>query len=168
MKCAITIISLVVLTSFSAYSQGPTKQTVNVLALDQAVAKHKGLDDIYSRFADGYKTLDSALVANLYTESAAYLPPGGDVMIGRQNITKTFADFFDSVKQRKGRLQISFRIVQRQVDKDLAYDVGIYTLTSFNEKGEASSGRGKFVVVAKRDEDRIWRFQVDGYSDMPK
>lgn len=168
MKYTIAIISLFVLSSFSAYSQSPTKQTINALTLEQGVVSHKGLDDIYIRFAEGYKTLDPAAVANLYTENATYLPPEGDVMKGRQNIAKSFVGFFDSVKQRKGRLQISFRIVQRQVDTNLAYDVGIFTLTSFNEKGESSTGSGKFVVVAKRGEDGIWRFQVDGYSDMPK
>jgi uncharacterized protein (TIGR02246 family) len=167
MKYVIAIIVLV-LGSFSAYSQSPAKQIVNVLTLEQGVVSHKGLDDIYLRFAEGYKTLDPAAVANLYTENAAYLPPGGDVMKGRQNIAKSFVGFFDSVEQRKGRLQISFRIVQRQVDTKLAYDVGIYTLTSFNDKGESTAGSGKFVVVAKRGEDGIWRFQVDGYSDMPK
>jgi ketosteroid isomerase-like protein len=64
-------------------------------------------------------------------------------------------------------LEISFRIVQRQVDKNLAYDVGVYTLTSFNQKGESSKDSGKFVVVARREKDDSWRFQVDGYSALP-
>src|SRR5688572_3802359 len=122
MKYSIAIVAFFVLSSFSAYSQSPTKQPTNVLALEQGVALHKGLDDIYIRFAEGYKTLDSAAVAALYTENAAYLPPVGNVMTGRQNIAKSFVDFFDSVKQRKGRLQISFRIIQRQADTNLAYD----------------------------------------------
>lgn len=168
MKYAIAVITLIFLGSFSAYSQSPTILRINVLTLEPGVASHKGLDDIYISFADGYRKLDSAAVADLYTETAAYLPPEGDVMKGRQNIAKSFVGFFDSVKQRKGRLQISFRILQRQVDKNLAYDVGIFTLTSFNEKGESTKGSGKFVVVAKRGGDDIWRFQVDGYSDMPK
>jgi ketosteroid isomerase-like protein len=65
-------------------------------------------------------------------------------------------------------MEISFRIAQRQVEQNFAYDVGIYTLTSFNDKGEARTSKGKFMVVAKREKDGVWRFQVDGYNDLPK
>lgn len=138
------------------------------LILESNVAPHEGIDDVYRRFSEGYRKLDAALVANLYTETAAYLVPGDEVLIGRQKVLKNFSGFFDSVKKQNGKLEISFRILQRQVDKNLAYDVGIYTLTSFNEKGESRSGSGKFVVVARRENGGIWRFQVDGYNDLPK
>jgi uncharacterized protein (TIGR02246 family) len=138
------------------------------LVLEQGVAPHKGLDTVYRRFIEGYKKLDAASVANLYSETAAYLAPQSNIQIGRQKVSGIFASFFDSVRQKNGRLEISFHVVQRQVEKNLAYDVGIYTLTSFNEKGESSKGTGKFVVVATRGKGDIWRFQVDGYSDLPK
>jgi uncharacterized protein (TIGR02246 family) len=138
------------------------------LVLDEGVAAHKGLDDIYARFSEGYKKLDPAAVANLYTETAAYLVPGQEMDIGRPKVLEGFTKFFDSVKQRNGRLEISFRVVQRQVEQSLAYDVGIFTLTSFDEKGEPRASKGKFVVVAKPEKDGVWRFQVDGYNNLPK
>lgn len=136
--------------------------------LDQGVAPHEGLDGIYRRFNEGYKTLDPAAVANLYSETAAYLAPGKKIEIGRARVLATFTEFFDSVRQKNGRLEISFRILQRQAEQNLAYDVGVYTLTWFSDKGEAHTSKGKFVVVAKREKDGVWRFQVDGYSDLPK
>lgn len=136
--------------------------------LDEGVASHEGLDGIYRRFAEGYKKLDAAAVANLYTETAAYLAPGNEIEIGRTKVLETFTKMFDSVRQRNGRMEISFRIAQRQAEQDLAYDVGIYTLTSFNDKGEARTSKGKFMVVGKREKDGVWRFQVDGYNDLPK
>ena len=135
---------------------------------DEGVAPHDGLDAIYRRFSDGYKKLDPAAVANLYTETAAYLVPGTEIEIGRAKILASFTKFFDSVKQRNGRLEISFQIVQRQAEQTLAYDVGIYTLTSFSDNGESRTSKGKFFVVAKPDKDGVWRFQVDGYNDLPK
>jgi ketosteroid isomerase-like protein len=96
------------------------------------------------------------------------LAPDDNIKIGRREVAKIFTGFFDSVKQRNGRLEISFRILQRQVDTNLAYDVGIYTLTSFNQKGEANQDSGKFVVVARRKKGDLWKFQVDGYSSLPK
>lgn len=140
----------------------------NSPVLDEGVAAHEGLDEIYRRFSEGYKKLDPATVANLYTETAAYLAPRKEIEIGRAKVLASFSEFFDSVRQKNGRLEISFRIAQRQAEQNLAYDVGIYSLTSFNDKGEARTSKGKFMVVGKREKDGVWRFQVDGYNDLPK
>ncbi len=164
---AVTIAAFVFLTCPSTAAQ-ISNTTESALVLEQGVAPHKGLDEIYRRFSEGYKKLDAASVAELYSETAAYLAPGENIQTGRQKILDNFSSFFNSIKQRNGRADISFRIVQRQVDKNLAYDVGIYTLTSFNEKDEPSKDSGKFVVVAIREKGGVWRFQVDGYSDLPR
>jgi hypothetical protein len=50
--------------------------------------------------------------------------------------------------------------------RGLAYDVGIYTIRQFAGGKEVGTGAGKFVVVAVREKDGRWRFQVDGYSDL--
>jgi len=167
MKSVLQVIAIaifVILSCPSTFAQTSKNVVESSLVLEQGVAPHKDLDEIYRRFSEGYKKLDAASVANLYSETVAYLPPGSNIQIGRQKVLETFNGFFDSVRRGKGRLEIYFHIMQRQVDKNLAYDVGIYTLTSFNEKGETSRDRGKFVVVAKREKGNIWRFQVDGYS----
>jgi uncharacterized protein (TIGR02246 family) len=164
----IAIGSAVVLTCLAPSGLAAENAVATSPVLDEGVAPHNGLDEIYRGFAEGYKKLDPALVANLYTETAAYLAPGQNLDIGRQKVLETFTKFFDSVRQRNGRMEISFRIAQRQVDQSLAYDVGIYTLTSFNEKGEPRTSKGKFMVVAKPEKDGVWRFQVDGYNDLPK
>lgn len=142
---------------------GPDKK----LVLDSGVAAHRGLDAVYGKFSEGYLKLDPKLVGGLYTQSASYLVPGQNIKNGRGSIEADFASFFDSVRKDNGKLDISFRITQRKVDRTLAYDVGIYTLTSTDAKGKSSIGRGKFVVVAVKEKGDIWRFQVDGYSDLP-
>lgn len=163
------VVSLFLLNCSLASAQATdSKQESPQLVLEQGVSEHKGLDDVYRRFSEGYKKLDAQMVANLYSETAAYLAPGTNIEIGRPKVLENFAGFFDSVRRRNGRVDISFRIVQRQVDKNLAYDVGVYTLTSFNDKGEPRSSSGKFVVVAKREPNDTWRFQVDGYNDLPR
>jgi len=157
------------LAAMAVVGGGATLATAqNSPVLDEGVAPHDGLDAIYRRFSEGYKKLDGAAVANLYTETAAYLAPGNEIEIGRAKVSETFTKMFESVRQRNGRLEISFRIAQRQAEQSLAYDVGIYTLTSFNDKGEARTSKGKFFVVAKPEKDGVWRFQVDGYNDLPK
>lgn len=167
-KRLIAVAAFIFLSCLTASAQTSNNVVEDSLVLEQGVAPHKRLDEIYRRFSEGYKKLDAASVVNLYSETAAYLAPGSNIQIGRQKVSEIFTGFFDSVKKRKGRLEISFRIAQRQVDKNFAYDVGIYTLTSFNEKGESSKDSGKFIVVAKREKSDIWRFQVDGYNALPK
>ena len=164
----IAIGSLVLLTGLPASGLAADNAAASSPILDEGVAPHTGLDEIYRRFSDGYKKLDPAAVANLYTETAAYLQPGKEIEIGRGKVLETFTKFFDSTRQKNSRLEISFRIAQRQAEQNLAYDVGIYTLTSFNEKGEPRTNKGKFFVVAKPEKDGAWRFQVDGYNDLPK
>ena len=167
-KLLIGIGSFVFLTSLATSVQAAENPPQGALVLDEGVAPHKGLDEIYGRFSEGYKNLDAAAVGNLYTETAAYLSPGDEIDIGRAKILATFSKMFDSTRQRNGRLEISFQIAQRQAEQTLAYDVGIYTLTSFSDKGESRTSKGKFMVVAKPDKDGVWRFQVDGYNDLPK
>ncbi|MCO6512496.1 MAG: SgcJ/EcaC family oxidoreductase [Aridibacter famidurans] len=137
------------------------------LTLDPGVEAHKRIDGIYAKFSKAYDDLDPSAVANLYTEDAAYLSPGSEITVGRDTILANFTRSFESVKSRKLKWQISFRIVQRQVAGDLGYDVGIYTLTATQADGASRTDRGKFVVVTTKGKDGVWRFQVDGYSDLP-
>ncbi|HSK72755.1 MAG TPA: SgcJ/EcaC family oxidoreductase, partial [Pyrinomonadaceae bacterium] len=137
------------------------------LILEQNVSPHKGLDDVYRRFSEAYRKLDAEAVTNLYTDDAFYLSPGSAVERGREKILANFSGFFNSVKSNGGSLTISFRILERGVSGDLAYDVGIYTLRQ-ERAGKTQSDQGKFVVVARQVKKGDWRFHVDSYSDLPK
>ena len=163
-RCLVSAWAVLVMLVGAASGQAPAAGN---LTLDAGVRAHKGLDEVYRLFGEGYRKLDAAQVAGLYTETAAYLAPGGEVRTGRGSILGTFTGFFDSVRKQNGKAEISFRIVQREVDTKLAYDVGIYTLVMTDATGRTQRSSGKFVVVAKRESDGKWRFQVDAYNDLP-
>ena len=154
------LLALLLFVTFSANAQ------TNELVLEKGVLAHKGIDNIYRQFSEAYRALNSETVTNLYTESAAYLVPDDDIMQGREKIRASFKGFFDSVKTGGRTMTISFQIFQRKADKNMAYDVGIYTLRSFKDGKEIGIGQGKFVVVAVKEKDDKWRFQVDGYSGL--
>ncbi len=137
------------------------------LTLEKGLTPHREIDDIYKRFSEGYRKLAPEAVANLYTEDAFYLSPGNEVTRGRDKILASFKGFFGAVKNSGGNLSISFRILDRRVSGDLAYDVGIYMLKNRSPSGEERTSRGKFNVVALRLKDGDWRFHVDSYSDLP-
>jgi ketosteroid isomerase-like protein len=138
------------------------------LSFDAGAKPHAGLDAVYAKFSKAYRELDHELVGGLYSSDASYLVPDQNILIGRDKIIPTFKSFFDYVRERKGRMTISFKIVQRRVSGDMAYDVGIYTLTQYDSAGKGSTGQGKFVVVAVKEKSGEWKFQVDGYSDLAK
>lgn len=162
---AILILMLLAVGPLAAQT-GALKVT-DELTLDAGVTRHAGLDDVYRRFSKAYRDLDPSVVGGIYTKSAAYLVPGDNIMIGNDPILRSFTDFFTTVRGRNEKIAISFRIVQRKVEGSIGYDVGIYTLRTFKNNSEQGSGQGKFVVVGVREGD-VWRFQVDGYSDLPK
>lgn len=137
------------------------------LTLDPGVAAHAGIDAVYARFSQAYRTLDASLVAAQYSDTAAYLAPGKPIGFGRTRIEADFSRFFADVKGRGGKLEISFRIMQRHVQGDLGHDVGIYSLDAISGEGTSKRSRGKFVTVARRAPDGQWRFEVDAYSDLP-
>jgi len=141
-------------------------QTGKELVLEKGVAPHAGIDAIYKAFSEGYATLDAEKVANLYTETVAYLAPRNDILEGRDAVRPTFQSFFDWIKKEQRTMTISFRIFQRKIDKNLAYDVGIYTIRQYKDGAQVGAGQGKFVTVAVRAKDGKWRFQVDGYNDL--
>jgi len=147
--------------SFSANAQ------TGELVLEKGVSAHKEIDAIYKTFSKAYRTLDADLVTNLYTENAAYLAPNENIQQGRVELRKGFQSFFDWIKKEGRTMTISFQIFQRKVDKNLAFDVGIYTIRQYQDgKQVGTDGQGKFVVVAVKEKDGKWQFQVDGYSDL--
>lgn len=161
MKILSVLITLFLFSFTSINAQNPE------LVLEKGVAEHKEIDKIYKTFSEAYRTLDAEKVTNLYSETAAYLPPDNDILQGRAEIRPTFKSFFDYIKNEGRTMTISFQIFQRKVDKNLAFDVGIYTIRQFKDGKEIGTpGQGKFVVVAVKEKDGKWRFQVDGYSGL--
>ncbi len=159
----VSFLSILALITFGVCS---VKSQTSELMLENDVKSHKGIDSIYKKFSESYRTLNPEIVANLYTEDAAYLPPNNDILNGRKSILENFSSFFTSIKNSGQNMTISFRIFQRKVTKKMAYDVGIYTINFYKESKVVNFSKGKFVVVAVKEKDKKWRFQVDGYSSL--
>ncbi len=157
---AVQTIAIFTMSSFVSSAQ------IGQLNLEKGVANHKGIDSIYSEFSEAYETLKPDMVANLYTKDAAYLSPNEEITNGRKAILENFTGFFKNVKDRGQKMTISFQIFQRKVENEIGYDVGIYTIYFYKDGRAIETSKGKFVVVAVKDKDGKWRFQVDGYSSL--
>ncbi|MGH9949079.1 MAG: YybH family protein [Pyrinomonadaceae bacterium] len=162
------LLSIFVMIALSLSGVCAQSVTPNDLTLEKGVVPHSGIDEIYRRFSNAYRKLNPEAVTNLYSDDAFYLSPGGEIQRGRDKIRSNFDRFFRSVRESGGSLSISFRILDRRISGDLAYDVGSYTLTQKRPSGEDGRSSGKFIVVARRSKNGEWQFHVDSYSDLPK
>jgi uncharacterized protein (TIGR02246 family) len=121
----------------------------------------------YQRFADAYATLDADRVAQLYTEDALMLPPGGEIVRGRAAIREHYADAFQDDRKRGHTKRITFELVDRAEAGDLRSDYGYYTIIGKSPEGREHRWRGKFSKVWRRDKDGVWRIKSDSYSSAP-
>lgn len=160
MKRTIIVTAVMMLSALSFNAQEAS------LVLENGVKGHKEIDSIYRTLSEAYQTLDAELTAKLYTNDAAYLVPDKEISYGNDNISKSFKEFFQTVKAADRKMSIGFRVFQRKVEGDIGYDVGEYLVRFHKNERMLGEFRGKFVVVVVRGEDGVWRFQVDGFSDI--
>ena len=100
---------------------------------------------------------------SVYAEDGLYLPPGSPILRGQDQFRGQFSFLERFTGGRGPGPDLSFDIVDRDVSGDLAYDIGVYTIRSpVNAGGEP--GRGKFIVIWKRDAAGSWRIHADGFS----
>lgn len=148
----------------AAIAQAPP--AADVLTFAPGAAASADVDGIYRRFRAAYRGLDLEAAANLYTDDAMYLAPESEIVRGRPAIRKIFEGLFSAVKQRGGQLDITFHILDRRSAGGVTYDVGIYTLKTTGNGGEANSFPGKFVTISRKSPDGVWRFQLDSYNSL--
>jgi reactive intermediate/imine deaminase len=137
-----------------------------VVAHAAGVAPHAGLDGVYARFAAGYAALDAALAGAVYTEDVAYLPPDAPPLRGRAEAGRGFESFFENLRTSGRSAKVSFEVLARAAHADGGWDVGVFTLVTSKDGVAPETFRGKYVVVARRDTDGVWRWQVDAYSGL--
>lgn len=140
----------------------PYEADATVSAEDDRAA----IDAVYDRFTAAYDALDPEAVVALYTDDAYYLPSGTAILKGKDSLRTQFA-FLARTKEVGGDLDLSFRIIDRGIDGDLAYDIGYYRLASKQTDGTERVGVGKFITILKRQPDGTWLFQADGFSGAP-
>jgi ketosteroid isomerase-like protein len=125
-------------------------------------------DAVYAKFTEAYKRADPAMVTQLYSADAFYLAPGRMIVRGQDSVLSAFS-FLKSFKDRPTGPAIGFRIVDRQVSGDIAWDIGYYLMNSSGAAiTEQDHPGGKFIVLWKRGADGQWRIFADGYSDVPR
>ena len=139
---------------------GWAAQTDDVPPADEAA-----IDAVYERLIQAYAELDTTMVLDLYTDDAYYLMGRAQrILQGREELGRAYS-VLAHAKAKSNRLAIEFRIVDRKIHEDLAYDVGYYKLITTRPDGQFREKASKFLTVLKKQDDGSWRFAADSYSE---
>ena len=113
-------------------------------------------DHIRAAYAIG----DADGVAAQYTEDAILMGPNKPAVVGRKAIADSFRPFFAAF-----RGELSQDIEEVEVLGDQAYMRGRLHIKVTAKKGGAKAElHGKYIVIARRDTDGVWRFSRDIYN----
>src|SRR5262245_17088214 len=125
------------------------------MAASDTEALRRGIDETNHRFEDGYNRGDAAGAARqFYTRDARILPPGAEIVQGRDRIAEFWAAAAAAPQMGVRRVQLSTLDLQPLGDE--AYEIGRATLTLAG--GQRATP--KYVAVWKH-EDGAWRRHVD-------
>ena len=107
------------------------------------------------KFMDAFKRGDAAGIAALYTDEAKLLPPGNQMMSGREAI-----ESFWRGAMNMGIKEAKLETVRVEAEGNLAYEIGRFALTVQPESGESTTLTGKYVVVWK-NQGGTWKLHAD-------
>jgi uncharacterized protein (TIGR02246 family) len=115
----------------------------------ESTAKHM-IDNVMARYARAYQNNDPDAMAELYTQEALLLPPGHELVAGR-----------DSVRAFWSRgMEPGFRMITMAVEVSggTGYVVGRYYVPP-DDQDEAETG--KYIIALRRERDGAWRITAD-------
>ncbi|HPF12244.1 MAG TPA: DUF4440 domain-containing protein [Flavobacteriaceae bacterium] len=132
---------------------GANASVAQVIAGDQKDAD-KILENI-QLFSKFYTTANYDALANSYCENGMILPPGSDIIKGRE-----------AIKQRwvlPEGIKVPFHKItpiEISINGNWAYDIGYYEGTTLKKNGDKSDFKGKYVIIWKK-EDGDWKIYSD-------
>ena len=143
---------------------GPAEPEPDAAA--RAAAVSAALDSTYTVFTRAYREANVQLLMDeVYARDGFYLPPESPILQGQDQFRGQFSFLERFARDGGPGPRISFDIVDRDIDGDLAYDIGVYSILPPDAAGDAEPGQGKFIVIWKRI-DGDWRIWADGFSPL--
>ena len=144
--------SFVVLSFIFCY-QPLTAQTFtgNQEDIDQILAN-------ITSFSNAYMNLDYETIANSYTEDGVILPPGADIITGREAIKKRWT-LPEGVKIPLHKITPT----EITVIGDIAHDIGYYEGRTLKKDGTEVSWKGKYLIIWKKI-NGDWKIYADAWN----
>ena len=114
------------------------------------------IEETNTRFSEAFQQRDAAAIAALYTDDTKLLPPNNETVVGKQAVQEFWND-----RMKRGVQSVAFETMDFEVDGDLAYEIGVVTVTIQTEGDQAITQMGKYLVIRKRQADGSWKWAVD-------
>jgi uncharacterized protein (TIGR02246 family) len=115
---------------------------------------------IEQRIMAGFAAGDAEAVAAQYTVDALLLPQDSPPIAGRAAIAEAYRASLEEYAMR-----LEAVIEETEVAGDWAWVRGRFEHTSTRKAdGTATTARGKYLVIARRDPDGVWRFHRDAFN----
>ena len=105
---------------------------------------------------------DGKAVAELYTEDAVLLPPDAERVDGKAAIAEFWQGAIDS-----GLADADLEPVEVVEVGNLAYEIGVVTLSAPGSDSERVAVSGKYIVIWQRADDGVWRLHRDIWNMNP-
>lgn len=129
---------------------------------DTTAADLAAVNAVRDAWIAAYNSGNADAVADLYTEDASDNPANEPSAIGRAAIRERIATQFGM-----GSASATVTATATEVDGDLAYDAGNYTVSITPAGGgEAMTVDGRYVVILRRQSDGSWKL-VRGIDNSP-
>lgn len=118
----------------------------------EASASKVELGQMNQDFAAALNAKDAKKAASLYTEDAVLIPPGEDMVRGRENIEAYWKIAIDS----GGVRDVSVETIDAQSSGAFGYEIGTFALTANGPNGKAVKDKGRYIELLKRGPDGKW------------
>jgi uncharacterized protein (TIGR02246 family) len=118
------------------------------------------IEAIEERIMAGFAAGDADAIAAQYTEDALLLPQDSPPVQGRAAIAENYRPVLEEFDMR-----LRTRVEEVEVAGAWAWLRGQFEHTSTSKAdGTVTEHRGKYLAVARRDPDGVWRFHRDAFS----
>jgi ketosteroid isomerase-like protein len=110
-----------------------------------------------NKFSTGIKRKDAGYIANIYTDSAQYVQPKRNILVGKDSIRKDWENFI-ALKEKPVDLILTVSDVRG--DGGIIYETGKgYTLLTDSTKWEFN-----YVNVWRLQNDGSYKLEIDTYN----
>jgi uncharacterized protein (TIGR02246 family) len=124
-----------------------------------AVAK-EGIRKFNETVMAASRNLDAAAKASLWTENARFLPPGQQMVTGRAAVQAYWQSGFDH-----GAYDLVLESLEiKSLGDGVAYEIGRSIVRVRAADGSSIDVPGKSLCIFRREDDGLWRADVDIFN----
>ncbi len=122
------------------------------------------ISQIGDQWAKNWNAGNLDTLIDVYADDAVYQPPHHATVHGRQAIH----EFLKGPITRHNLHDLKYEVTFVKHSGDLAYDVGVYTMTVPSANGSHRLDRGKYLTVWRQQPNGDWKIVADCWSsDLP-